>query len=776
MLFVYSALAWGFALISLPVLIHLINMMRHRRVQWAAMDFLMQSHRRMKHWVMIRQLLLLLTRMAAIALIVAMLAGLITTQTWSNMLADRVTHHLILLDDTFSMGERLGGDTAFDAGIQTTNRLIEQLAEQDQPQRISVMLYSDILRNGPEEAAPNLASRMRVDMDSTSITKLQELLGTLSPTEQTVPLAEVLQRGSEVAAQFDQTEVAKLYLVSDFREKDWGAEAAVRDPLARLEERSVEMNWINCARLPQDNLAITDVTVGNGTIVPGVPTIVKVSVRNFGEQAAMDVRLQVDLFGSSSGNADISQAGHSLERLGEQLPINFDEIPAGDQVTRQTQIIFPADGSQVLSFHLPDDALLLDNNRYVAVDVQSSIPVLIVDGDPKLTNAFYLQSVFNPAPNVTTGVTPTTSSTSFLTSAELKDLQKFENIFIIDPPQFDERVITTLKQYVESGGGLIWYLGPGTNEIGLSDLTTAGLLPANLQAVEELEQNIPDGPPDFVPGDNPVFRIFAGEKNPFLRRLIVSKYFPVPPEFLSEKPADVQILGSLRNDAPLVVQQPLGQGQVVTFLTSLGPQWNSWATNPSFIVTVLELRNYSSKSRVSGAALPVGSEIAVIAPLSEYRSDVQFYAPGFVAPGTSQLPTVRSERVEFATLGGTLDGKAVLAGVDKVTGKFLTGQAGVYEAWLTKVDGSNEVRRSTLVPDVPESDLLGMNETNLRQLYPSVTFNYFSASAWQYDDAAQQGTNWQTILLALVVGALLLEQVLAYYASYHPATAGGTAA
>lgn len=776
MFFVYSALAWGFALVSLPVLIHLINMMRHRRVQWAAMDFLLQSHRRMKHWVMIRQLLLLLTRMAAIALIVALLAGLITTQTWSNMLADRVTHHLILLDDTFSMGERLGGDTAFDVGIQTTNRLIEQLAEQDQPQRISVLLYSDILRNGPEQAAPNLATRMRVEMDSTSITKLQELLGSLTPTEQTIPLAEVLQRGSEVASQFDESEVAKVYVVSDFREKDWGAEAAIRDSLARVEERSVELNWINCARLPQDNLAITDITVGGGTIVPGVPTIVKVSVRNFGAQAAADVRLQIDMFGTPSGQTDISQAGNSLQRLAEQLPINFDEIPPGDQVTRQTQILFPADGSHVLSFHLPDDPLPLDNTRYVAVDVQPSIPVLIVDGDPKLTNAFYLQSVFNPAPNVTTGVTPTTSSTSFLTSAELKDLQKFENIFIIDPPQLDERIITTLKQYVEAGGGLIWYLGPGTNEIGLGELTTAGLLPTSVQAAEELEQNTPDGPPDFVPGDNPVFHIFTGEKNPFLRRLIVSKYFPVPPNFLSEKPDGVQVLGSLRNDAPLVLQQTVGQGKVVTFLTSLGPQWNSWATNPSFIVTVLELRNYSSKAKVSGGALPVGSEIAVIAPLSEYRSDVLFYSPGFVAPGTSQLPTVRSERVEFAALGGTLNGKAVLAGVDKVTGKFLTGQAGVYEAWLTKVDGSNEVRRSTLVPDVPESDLLGMNETNLRQLYPSVTFNYYNASAWQYDTAAQQGTNWQSILLGLVLGALLLEQVLAYYASYHPATPGGTAA
>lgn len=771
MLFVYPALAWAFALVSLPVLIHLINMMRHRRVKWAAMDFLLQSHKRMKHWVMLRQLLLLLTRMAAIALIVAMLAGLITTQSWSNMIGDRVTHHLILLDDTFSMRERLGGDTAFESAVKTTNRIIENLANQDRPQRISVVLYSDIMRGDADAKAPNLESRMRVDMDSTSITKLQELLANTSPTEQTIPLAEVLQRGSEIVTEFDQSEVAQVYIVSDFREKDWGSEAVLRDPISRIEQRSLELNWINCARLPQDNLAITDVTIGSGTVVAGIPTIVKVSVRNFGEQTAVDVPVNIELFGSSSGTADISQAGNALQRLYDQLPITFDEIPPGDQVTRQTQIIFPAEGSHVLSFRLPEDPLPLDNLRFATTKVESTIPVLIVDGDPKLTNAFYLQSVFNPGPNVSTGISPTTTSSSFLTTAELKDLAKFETVFIIDPPMLDERVITTLKQYVESGGGIVWYCGPGTNELGLAELAKADLLPSGLQGPAELSQNTPDGPPDFDPGDNPVFKVFAGEKNPFLRRLVVGKYFPVVPEFATEKPDNVRILGSLRNGDPLVLEHGLGSGKVITFLTSLGPQWNSWATNPSFIVAILELRNYASSATNSESTFPVGSPIAVIAPTSEYRPDVQFYSPG-----ATRLPTDRSERLQMEPVPGTLNGNAELGGVDSVTGRFLTGQSGVYEAWLTKIDGSNEVRRYSLAPEITESDLLSMNETNLRQLYPSVTFNYFAADAWQYDNAAQQGTNWQTILLVLVIGALLLEQVLAYYASYHPVAPGASAA
>ena len=45
MQFVYTTLTWGFLLALVPLAIHLINMMRQRRVQWAAMEFLLASYK-----------------------------------------------------------------------------------------------------------------------------------------------------------------------------------------------------------------------------------------------------------------------------------------------------------------------------------------------------------------------------------------------------------------------------------------------------------------------------------------------------------------------------------------------------------------------------------------------------------------------------------------------------------------------------------------------------------------------------------------------------------
>ena len=70
MLPVVHPFLWALPLVGVPVLIHLINMFRHQPVHWAAMEFLLASQKKYRTWVVLEQLLLLLLRMAAIALVV----------------------------------------------------------------------------------------------------------------------------------------------------------------------------------------------------------------------------------------------------------------------------------------------------------------------------------------------------------------------------------------------------------------------------------------------------------------------------------------------------------------------------------------------------------------------------------------------------------------------------------------------------------------------------------------------------------------------------------
>src|SRR5215207_10000895 len=106
-------MAAGVALVSTPIIIHLINRMRFRRVKWAAMEFLLKAQKRMRRRKILEQLLLLLLRcllVFAVGLLFARLTGCGSGEGQET----RPTTHVVILDDTPSMadaGRREDGGT-----------------------------------------------------------------------------------------------------------------------------------------------------------------------------------------------------------------------------------------------------------------------------------------------------------------------------------------------------------------------------------------------------------------------------------------------------------------------------------------------------------------------------------------------------------------------------------------------------------------------------------------------------------------------------------------
>src|SRR5690606_28013509 len=133
---------------------------------------------------------------------------------------------------------------------------------------------------------------------------------------------------------------------------------------------------------------------------------------------------------------------------------------------------------------------------------------------------------------------------------------------------------------------------------------------------------------DLDVADHPLFRIFAGERNPFLNDVNIQRYFTLPDSWRPPADSTVEILARLRNNAPLVVEQTFGDGRVVAFLTTAAPAWNNWAANPSFVVVVQELQAYLSSVRSTEPARQVGTPLELRLDPSRYQPQVRFLPPG----------------------------------------------------------------------------------------------------------------------------------------------------
>ena len=115
----------GAALVSTPIIIHLINRIRFRRVKWAAMEFLLKAQKKMRRKKILEQLLLLFLRCLLVFLAGVLFARFIGCESGKGK-ESRPTTHLVILDDTPSMGDAWTGENGETTSFKEAKRLIHQ--------------------------------------------------------------------------------------------------------------------------------------------------------------------------------------------------------------------------------------------------------------------------------------------------------------------------------------------------------------------------------------------------------------------------------------------------------------------------------------------------------------------------------------------------------------------------------------------------------------------------------------------------------------------------
>lgn len=110
---------WGLPLASLPVIIHLVNRMRHRTVEWAAMRFLQKVTRASTSMAKVRQWLVLLLRVLACAALILALARPLLGGLLGLRFSGAPDTIVLLLDRSASMQARgPGGKTILDSAVR----------------------------------------------------------------------------------------------------------------------------------------------------------------------------------------------------------------------------------------------------------------------------------------------------------------------------------------------------------------------------------------------------------------------------------------------------------------------------------------------------------------------------------------------------------------------------------------------------------------------------------------------------------------------------------
>lgn len=764
-LFSTSPAVWGglvFAAITIPILIHLINLLRHRRVQWAAMDFLMKSYKKNRNWIRLKGLFLLLSRIAVLLLALALLSQVsCENDRISRLLGAGTTHHYVLLDDSFSMSDLENSESVFNRARSVVSKIA--LRAKNRPNQLFTLLRFSKTKNlnaGDEPASlvPDINGQLvdsrfdKILEEANADLKISSLAVGPNPSLEAVALL-VEERTDENAI---------VYVVSDFRRNQWQSPAATENLMARIEGAGAALEMITCAGSESVNLAIVDLAPSSNLRTAGVPVMMQVAVKNFSDSAVE--RIQVGLQQLTFETVGLERIQPSeLKPKTEDLPTVFIErIAAQATEVRQFPVLFNSSGDHVTIATLPDDAISIDNVRYATTKFNKSTQVLMID-DAQQLHARFLSLALNP--NEMTGIKSEIQTREFLRDSSMEQLKQFDVIYLLDVNRLDERAVKNLEMFAEEGGGVCFFLGPKTNlQFYNSQLCRdgAGLFPIQLARLVELPELVENRVPDIAAVDHPVFEPMLNAKNSLLNLVQINAVLQPPIEWRADT-VGARIAANVRGNErlPLVVERSFGAGTCYVVTTTAGPEWNNWARNGTFPPAMLLMENELAQGRYPHDVQLVGGDVRMQFSANEFQPDV-----------TVTKPELNSRLRDEAKLKMKQQGDSVLD-LEIANQDAALEQPGYYEAWLTSIEKQIEVRRFALNVDFDESDLGIVSTPSLLAGFEKTNPTIVAWDRFSPEPRQSSASTLSALLLGLLLLLLFIEQLLAHSASYLGATGRG---
>lgn len=762
----------GGILIASPIIIHLLNKRRFKIVDWAAMDFLLDADKRNRRRVRLENLLLLLLRCAAVALLGLMLAKpFLGDELAARLLQAAQYEHIVVLDDSLSTQVLTGNQTAFAEAKQRLVEMVRGFVDDRNDDTFTLILTSL-----PDERQAN---GVRVTKDT--IDELVATIEKLEPSDGTADLGPIL-KGLEDDLRGLPRDVNRIvYLVSDLRERDWGASAASQGDntpakiLTRLAKATSGAVVLDIGGEEFKNVAITDIRP-EGVLVAGVVSRFDVTVANFSTTEARDLTVKF-----KAGEALPLEA--SIERIppGQTASVPFSfTFSAGDEMTDsgESKPLEPVRISvEVVSTRPADeDRLLADSVAYFPARVVRGIPTLIVDGDPssdeQRSESYYLKHALQPFGPILSGVT---AEIVHETEMETTSLSKYQVIFLCNVYRFSEKTLADLEAWVRQGGGLVIMPGDQVDEAFYNKVyfrDGAGLSPVRLEGILGDETRERWVQFKIEQANHPVLGVFEGQTNPSLELTKVFRWWNTSTaEGQLDKVVDVAARFSDADSSIAMAEKRFGDGRVMFIALPADADWHLWPIFPTYVVSMQELVRHMGPDVTGSGSLRVGEPLVHTIDLSDYKTDAELRAPREKKvnlqarePGAAngRPSDDKSENESDETKKDEADSDTPTNQTQWQLVYDETSRRGFYELLLSRNDGVDEKLLYAANADPGEGNLARVDQTRLRETFGDAPIRILSASqASSLAGSGSQRDLWMVMLIGVVV-ILSGEQLLAW--------------
>ncbi|UTW66111.1 BatA domain-containing protein [bacterium SCSIO 12643] len=413
MSFLYPQFLLALIAVLIPVIIHLFNFQRYKKVYFSNVAFLKEVKHSTKAKSNLKHLLILLSRMLAITAVVLVFAQPFIPVSDQNSNSQKVSS-TIYIDNSFSTENKNAEGRVFDVAREIGYQLVDQL-----PQHVNHQLLSNNFTGAEQHLYPT--------------TELTKKLQELEINNKTQLLDHIVKRQ---ASAFSES-AYNSFIISDFHKSQFDFSSVPTDTL-------INYTLIPIQPILSQNISVDSVWFENPVHRTNTPEEIHFRLTNHSSKNIEGVRttLFIDSTQRSFGNFD---------------------IPAKSQI--DTFLVF---NSKITGWHkgmiqINDRPIIFDNAFYFSYNVLDKIKVLSISSDQSSDNiktAFLTEPYFE--------FHESHQSKLDFNSIMLQDL-----VILNEINHFSSGMIASIQQFVKNGGHLIVVPSSDQNQIELNTLLTS---------------------------------------------------------------------------------------------------------------------------------------------------------------------------------------------------------------------------------------------------------------------------------------------------------------
>lgn len=426
MQFLFPSFLWALLALAIPIIIHLFHFRRFKKVYFTNVRFLKEVKEETSARSRLKNLLVLLMRLLAVAFLVFAFAQPFIPQDTAVKQGKKAVS--VYVDNSFSM-EALSEDVPLlEKAKQRAREIISAYREEDRFQ---------VLTNDFEGRHQRLIGK------EDALSLIDEIA--ISPAVRT--LDKVLTRQAQTITNDGDIDNSVAYQISDFQR-------SVTTNLSNWQDTTVEVNLVPLQAVQEKNISIDSAWFEAPVQVLNQTNQLVVKVRNLSNEAVENVRL-------------------SLTYNGQTKPVGTLSIPADDYIVDTAQITILKTGWQTAQLSITDYPITFDDSYFFTFDVAEQINLLAINANQpnRYLNAAFSGSSYFKIDN---------QNNQNINYSSFTDYQL---IILNDLPSVSSGLASELSQYVNNGGNLLVFPSQAANVGSFNNFLSS--LPANkLQAFE----------------------------------------------------------------------------------------------------------------------------------------------------------------------------------------------------------------------------------------------------------------------------------------------------